>query len=236
MTDAERIAVLQEFVTPRRLERMRGVLSMRTRAVAVVIEDIYQPHNASAVLRSCESFGVQDVHIVENRNRYRINPEVELGTAQWLTLHRYNEPITADDPQRNTRACIDRLRTAGYRIVATTPHHNDCTLDRFDLTRGRAAFLFGTEKEGLSATALAAADEFVRIPMVGFVESLNISVCAAVTLWELTTRLRRECTDWPLRSDESQAVLLSWLRSSVKHAALIETRSQAPQARSAEPE
>lgn len=207
------IQILEEFVTERRKSRMARVLDNRTRYVTVMLEDIYQPHNASAVLRSCDAFGVQDVHIVENRNEYQVNPGVELGTSQWLDLVRYGD---------GTDACIGTLRARGYRIVATTPHRNDVTIDTFDLEQGPCVLMFGTEKDGLSDTALSRADEFLRIPMVGFVESLNISVSAARALYTITSRLRGSGTgtelSWRLTPEERSEIYLRWLRQSVRNA------------------
>lgn len=220
----EEITVLRKFVSERRWERMQMVLAERTRYVTVVVEDIYQPHNASAVLRSCDAFGIQDIHIIENRNRYRINPGVELGTSQWLTVHRYLRSHP-DHPAHATEDCIGALRSAGYRIVATTPHRDDVSPENLPLTPGPVALLFGTEKEGLTATALEAADEFLRIPMVGFVESLNISVSAAVTLHTLRERLHgndgigEDVTPaWRIPEQEREEILHEWLRRSVRHA------------------
>ena len=207
---------LARFVTDERRARMHEVLAKRTRYLTVVVEDIYQPHNASAVLRTCDGFGVQDVHIIENRNEYRLNPGVELGTAQWLTLHRYRG--VGD----NTPTAIDSLRAAGYRIVATTPHTDQVALEELDLARGPVALLFGNELDGLSETALEAADEHLVIPMYGFVESFNISVSAAIVLHHLTRRMRAEAPDWQLSEKERQALLLRWLRRNVKNHAAIE--------------
>ena len=216
MSDQKLIRYLSGFATPERIGKMRRVLEERTRYLAVVIEDIYQPHNASAVLRTCDCFGIQDVHIVENRNAYRVNPGVELGTAQWLTLHRYNS-----EPE-NTPAAIDRLRSAGYRIVATTPHTEQRSLDDFDLDAGPVALLFGNEPDGLSETALSLADEHLVIPMVGFVESFNISVSAAIILHTLSSRLRSSGIAYHLSPAESDEILLQWLRNSVGRAEALE--------------
>ncbi len=210
-------AYLASFVTDERRGRMESVLAERTRYLTVLLEDIYQPHNASAVLRSCDCFGIQDIHIVENRNEYRINPGVELGTAQWLTLHRYRAPKTD-----NTTAAIDALKAAGYRIVATTPHTNQANLETFDLDRGPIALLFGNELDGLSETALTCADEHLIIPMYGFVESFNISVSAAIVIHHLSHQMRSSGMDYTLSESERQEVRLAWLRSSVGRADAIE--------------
>lgn len=220
--DDQRIELLKQHVTDRRLDRLMAALPWRTRYLTVVVEDVYQPHNASAVLRSCDAFGIQDVHIVENRNRYRVNPGVELGSSQWLTLHRYGHP---EDTVANTRQALNALKNRGYRIVAATPHRDGVTPDSFDLGAGPAAIWFGSEMEGLSPVVLQEADEYLVIPMHGFVESLNISVSAAITLYRLATRLRGSGVDWRLPEAESRQVMLQWLRASVRYWKLLEERT-----------
>ncbi|MCG8478882.1 MAG: RNA methyltransferase [Spirochaetales bacterium] len=230
--------ILRRHVTDRRWRRMHDVLDMRSRYLAVAVEDVFQPHNGSAVLRSCDAFGVQDVHIIENRNRYRTNPGVELGTAQWLSLYRYSSPhlkevaetarvlteTTAEPALPGTDEALRTLRRLGYRIVATTPHRDDVTLEEFSLEAGPAVLLLGTEKEGLSEAALHRADEYLRIPMRGFVESLNISVSAAICLQTLSARLRATDLPWRLSAYERLLILNRWLRHSVRNADLIVDR------------
>ena len=212
MTDFERslISHLSSFVTEKRLATMRRVLSQRTRYLTAAVEDIYQPHNASAVLRTCDAVGIQDVHIIENRNTYRVNPGVELGTAQWLSLHRYRGKGDM------TVQALNHLRASGYRIVVTTPHAGDTDLEAFDLDAGKAALVFGNELDGISGTAQANADEFLRIPMCGFVESFNISVSAAIILYSLTQRLRRGTIRWELDQSERETLMLRWLRGTLE--------------------
>jgi tRNA (guanosine-2'-O-)-methyltransferase len=207
---------LEQFVTDRRLRLFDKVLVNRTRYITVVLEDIFQPHNASAVLRSCECFGIQDVHIIENRNKYQVNPDVTLGANKWLTLFRYNR-----QPE-NTKIALETLKKKGYRIVATTLHHLDCPLDAFELEKGKAALVFGTELEGLSHVALDHADEFVRIPTAGFTESLNISVSVAIMLHYLTTQLHNSRINWHLGDQEKQTLKLQWLKKSIRKAEEIE--------------
>jgi tRNA (guanosine-2'-O-)-methyltransferase len=231
-SDAElrrEIEILTRHVTDRRLRRMEEILAQRSRWIATVVEDIYQPHNGSAVLRSCDAFGVQDVHIIENRNRYHVNPGVELGTAQWLSLYRYTAGVPAGattDPEEQTRTAVATLHRLGYRVAAMTPHRDDTLLPDLDLTRGPVALLFGSEKEGLSPTALELADEYVRIPMRGFVESLNISVSAAVSMESLSRRLRSSSIAWALSERDRLTILARWLRRSVRHAGLILERER----------
>ncbi|MDX1315453.1 MAG: RNA methyltransferase, partial [Eudoraea sp.] len=159
---------LSGFVTPNRLSLFDKVLAQRTRHLTVLLEDIYQSQNASAVLRTCDCTGIQDVHIVEQRNAYEINKDVALGSNQWLDLHYYNQE------EDNVGRAVNTLKDRGYRIVATTPHREGVTPETFPLEKGRAVLLFGTELEGLSDRALELADEYLQIPMVGFTESFNI--------------------------------------------------------------
>lgn len=201
---------LSRRVTPRRLRRMRTVLAERTRWITVVLEEIYQPHNASAVLRSCECFGVQEVHVVEERNEFRVSRDVALGAARWLDLVRWQAGEGAAIGR-----CCDALAARGYRLVAATPAADARSVDDFDPCRGPVAVLFGTELEGLTDEALRRCPERLHVPMVGFTESLNISVSAALVLRELTRRVRRGAADWRLREKEREELLLRWLRASI---------------------
>ena len=157
------------MVTDDRWNRFQEVLDERTQYLTVVLENIYQPLNASAVLRSADCFGIQDVHVIENYNEFTPDREVAMGSSRWLNIKRYNEE------ENNTLQCIQKLKKEGYRIVATTPHKNDCNLQQFDLTKGKTALLFGTEMEGLTDIALQEADEYLKIPMYGFTENFNLS-------------------------------------------------------------
>ena len=208
-----RIAYYSGLITEQRLQRMTEVLANRTRYITVVLENIYQPHNASAVLRSCDAFGIQDVHIIENGNRFSSNPAVDMGTSQWLTMYRYR----GSRKDSNTPAAVTALRKQGYRIVATSPHAEDVEIGELDLSSGRIALLFGTELEGLSPYALEHADEYVRLPMYGFVESFNISVCCALSLYQLTGTLRSSAIDWHLTEHERLQLLHHWLRMNIRH-------------------
>ena len=210
------IEYFKTFMTGHRMEKMEKVLAMRTKYLTVVLENIYQPHNASAVLRSCDGFGIQNVHIIENSNVYRENPGVSLGTSQWLTLNKYR------NNSQNSLNAINALKKDGYRIVATTPHRNDKNLEDFDLTKGKIALFFGTEMHGLSDIVLENADEYMKIPMYGFVESFNISVSCALSLHNLSHRLRQSDIKWELTNEEKEEVLLEWMRNTVKNAASLE--------------
>lgn len=202
------------FITEDRRARFSEVLKHRTRHMTIILEDIFQPHNASAVLRSCDCFGVQDIHIIENRNKYEVNPDVALGSAKWLTLFKYNKTLS------NTASCLQSLRGKGYRIVATTPHKDDFTPATLPIDKP-FALLFGTELQGLSEEALNMADEFIRIPMFGFTESLNISVSAAILLHSLTLRLRNSEVPWALNPQEQTDILIRWAAATVSRSNVI---------------
>ncbi len=198
------IAHLSEFVTESRLDLFKRTLGERTRYFTVLLEDIYQAQNASAVLRTCDCLGIQDVHIVEESNEYEINPDVAVGSNLWLNLHHYNSGIKLSKEMFNRRPdtaggvhivkAIKKLKEQGYRVVATSPHKEGITPDTFNLEKGKAAFMFGTELEGLTDSALELADEFIQIPMVGFTESYNISVSAAVIMYTLRKLLEKLAT------------------------------------------
>ncbi|MCB0397304.1 MAG: RNA methyltransferase [Flavobacteriales bacterium] len=204
-------AELSACITPERNVRMNEVLENRTRYLTVAVEDVYQPHNASAVLRSCDCFGVMDVHIIENRNKYQINPDVALGASQWLTMHRYNE-----QPD-NTVECIRALKENNYRIIATTPHERQTLLTNFDVSKGKFALFFGTEMKGVSAQVLEHADEHLRIPMYGFTESYNISVSAALCMFQVVEQLRKTKIDWSLSEKERLEIKVQWLKKQLHY-------------------
>lgn len=219
MTDTDLYEGLCRFITPERRAAFERVAPHRTRHVTVVLEDIYQSHNASAVLRSCDLLGVNDVHVIENTHAFSPNPEIALGSSKWLDLHRYRG-------QDGTRQCLDTLRARGYRIAVTSPHGDCRTPDDVDLATP-LAICFGTELTGASSALLDAADVRLRIPMVGFTESFNISVSVAITLYTITQRLRASNIAWALTADEQLALRLAWARRSVRDAEGVERRLRA---------
>lgn len=202
---------LTSFISVERKKKFDEIIGKRTRHITVVLEDIYQPHNASAVLRSCDCFGVQDVHIIENKNQYTVNDEIALGSSKWLSLYKYS----------TVTSCINQLKTKGYKIIATTPHKNDTTIHELDINQ-KTALLFGTELKGISEDVLEQADGFVKIPMFGFTESFNISVSVALCLHTLVHKLHKENIFKQLSEFEKGEVMLNWLRNSISKPELIE--------------
>ena len=178
--DLQLLEHLKTYLTERRKELFQNVLEKRTRHFTVVTEDVYQLHNTSAVMRSCDVFGIQDLHVVEEKLGKKIDKEIAMGAQKWVSLYRYD----------SINDCMKVLREKEYQIIATTPHNNSTLLHDFDVTK-KSAFFFGTENDGLSDTVLNAADGFLKIPMYGFTESLNISVSAAIILQRVVTKLKQ---------------------------------------------
>ena len=212
---ADLITYLTGFVTEERKKRFDDIIKNRTRHVSIALEDIYQPHNASAVLRSCDCFGIQDVHIIENANKYTINPDVALGSYKWLNLNKYNKA------PNNTIACVEALKAKGYAIAVTSPHKDSYSIENVPLDKKLALF-FGTELQGMSPELEKNAELFVKIPMMGFTESFNISVAAAISMYTLSSRLRKENINWQLSEPEKEEIILQWLRNTIPKAELLE--------------
>ena len=205
---------LKEFVSEARNQRIEEVLNQRTRHIAVVLENLFQSHNVSAVLRSADCFGVQDVHIVEKDFDTPVHSQIALGSDKWLTINRYNTS------EKSLEHCILNLKSKGYKIVATLPHEKDGMLGDFDYTQ-KTALLFGTELHGLSPEAVDLADAYLKIPLYGFTESFNISVSAAIVMYQLTEKLRQSSVEWQLSEEEKIDLHLEWLKKSIKTPDLI---------------
>ncbi|MFW6070683.1 MAG: TrmH family RNA methyltransferase [bacterium] len=210
------IDYLAQFVTGHRQRRIEEVLRWRTRHLTVMLEDVYQPHNASAVLRTCEIFGVQDVHIVERENKFRPNRDIALGAPQWLTLHRYRDGKERSGTVQGFRA----LRAGGYHVAAMTLQEDSMPLASLSLEQP-LALCFGTEEEGLSAEAHDLADSLVHLPMYGFTQSFNISVTVALALQTLVQQLHRSDVDWSLSQGERMELKLEWLTQTVPRGDIV---------------
>jgi tRNA (guanosine-2'-O-)-methyltransferase len=202
----ERIDYLSSFMLEERFATLSRALSMRTDYITVLTENMFHEHNASAIVRHCEAFGVQNIHTVENLCPFSPTQNIVLGTDKWIEIHRHT----------STAEALASLRKEGYRIVATTPHHKSCTPESFDVTKGKFALVFGTEKTGVTDEVLAEADEFLQIPMCGMVDSLNVSASAAILIYMLSERMRRECEGWQLDEGRHTRTLYDWCRYAVR--------------------
>ncbi|WMI67688.1 RNA methyltransferase [Mangrovimonas sp. YM274] len=205
MMDLKLLEYLEGYLTDSRKQRFAEVLAQRTKHFTVATEDVFQLHNTSAVIRSCDVFGIQEVHIVEERNSRQIDREIAMGAQKWVDVNRYH----------TVKSCLKDLKSKGYQIVATTPHTNDCDLHEFDFTK-KSCFFFGRETEGLSEDVLKEADCYLKIPMVGFTESLNISVSAAIILQHVTSKMRLSDLDWRLTEEEILEKRMDWIKKSIK--------------------
>ena len=203
--DAALLKYLQTYLTERRKNLFEKVLSERTRHFTVATEDVYQLHNTSAVMRTCDVFGIQDLHVVEERLGKRVDKEIAMGAQKWVSLNRYSS-ITD---------CIKKLKKSGYQIIATTPHDNSTMLQEFDVSK-KSAFFFGKESDGLSDTVMGAADGFLKIPMYGFTESLNISVSAAIILQSVVSKMKQSPVNWQLSDSEKLEIEMEWMKKTIK--------------------
>ena len=214
------ISYLEQFVTEQRKEKIIKNLSLRTRHVAIGLEDIYKSQNSSAILRTCDALGVQDIHSIEGRNQLSVNNGITMGASKWLTIHRYS-------PNDNTKGsttnyAIKQFKKSGYKVVATSPHAQQVLSDL--PIKDKTLFLFGTEDQGLTEEALSLADTTIKIPMYGFVESYNVSVTAGLCLYDFSSRLRSSKEKWSLSEKETIDIKLDWLRNSIERYDIIEKR------------
>lgn len=236
MDNRQLIETLKQYVTDERFALLQKKLSQRTRYITIVLENVHHEQNISAVIRTCECLGIQDLYIIENSNKQKDHPTIDRGAEKWLTIHRYA------DEDDNTRECIDELKSKGYRIVVTTPHDDASevpptpgfgasysmpersdSLYNFDPFKGKMAIVIGSERKGISQYAVDSADDYITIPMVGFTESLNLSVCTAI----IAAHLRHTLENHDLLSiseNEKEEIMISWLLGSIRNADLIMQR------------
>ncbi len=209
-------AYLGNYVSDHKKLLIDQILAFRTRFITIVLEDIYHPQNASAAIRTCDCFGVQDVHIIENKNKYEINPKVVLGASKWVDTIHHNQ-----DPDHNTTSTLQTLKNNGYKIVGTTPSKNCISISDLKIQQ-KTAVVFGTELHGLSNDAMALCDETVCIPMYGFTESFNLSVSVAIVLNILISNLHATNIDWSLSAIEKNDLKLNWFRKIVDRSEILE--------------
>lgn len=219
MQESDRLVLehLSQFASEHKKLFIERVLAARTRYVTVVLEDIFQSQNASAVVRTCECMGIQDVHIVENTTKYHTNVRVLKGSDKWINLNQYR-----DKGDNNSEKCFAQLRADGYRILVADPGEEGVSIHDVDVAAGRVALVFGNELRGISDYAIQHSDGRVRIPMYGFTESLNISVSVGISLNTLVTKLYAQDIDFRLTPGEREALRLSWYRKIVRGSDLIE--------------
>ncbi|MFN5418382.1 MAG: TrmH family RNA methyltransferase [Flavobacteriia bacterium] len=199
--------VLEEFykiITPNKQEMFDRIAAQRTKHITVVLENVFQEHNASAVLRSCDCFGIQELHVIEKDNQYKVQRDIALGAGRWVDMYNF------DKGSEVTKDCLTKLKSKGYKIVATSPH-TEKTINDIDLSQPMA-FVFGTERRGISDEVVELSDELVKIPMYGFTESFNISVSVALVLNTIRTRLEESDLNWKLSQEDLIDLKIKWCK------------------------
>ncbi len=202
----ERLEYMSQFLTEERKEVLQRTVASRTHYMRILTENMFHPQNASAIMRHCEAFGIQQIHTVEDRCKFDPSVNIVRGTQKWVDVEHHE----------TTREALAALKSEGYRIVATTPHRCSATPETFDVTKGKFALVFGTEHAGISDEVIEAADDFLMIPMCGMVESLNVSASAAILIYMLSERIRQSVNGWQLSNDEQLKLLTRWTMSSVR--------------------
>ena len=202
----ERLDYLTKFITDERREVLERTANSRTHYMRILTENMFHLQNASAIMRHCEAFGIQQIHTVEDRCKFDPSVNIVRGTQKWVDVEHHD----------TTAEALAALKAEGYRIVATTPHRCSATPETFDVTKGKFALVFGTEHAGISDEVIAAADDFLMIPMCGMVESLNVSASAAILIYMLSERIRQTVDGWQLSDEQKLKLLTRWTMSSVR--------------------
>ncbi|MFP4362584.1 MAG: TrmH family RNA methyltransferase [Spirochaetia bacterium] len=214
MDKQKRYTALSMHVSNTRLEKINRVAEARTDKLVVVLEDIYYTQNMSAVIRTCECLGIQNVYVIGSIPYARVNKHVALGASQWVTLHRrHKEPKSG---------VLTELREAGYRLCTTSLSADAVSIYDYNPIEQKTAVILGNELNGVSETALKHADVNLSIPMYGFSDSFNISVSAAIICSTFTDRLRAQGAEGLLSPDQQMELKLQWMKSSIKRADEIE--------------
>lgn len=213
MTTSQEYALLSQRLTPQRKEKLERVVGERTKHIVLGIENVNNPQNAAALLRTADAFGIQGVEIFESEVNYQVHPKITRGTHHWLTVTTSN----VQPARGGVRPALEGLRKQGYRIVATSVVPGSLPLSQLDLSFPFVLF-FGNEHNGLSPELLQEADEHVHLPMQGFTESLNVSVCCGIALHYLVSKLKATDLPWQLSADQQMDLLAQWAKKSVPKA------------------
>lgn len=205
--------VISEYITPERQAIYDRILQYRTRHFTIAVEDIFQEHNAGALTRTAECYGVQDLHVMKNHNEFKIAKGMAKGASQWIDAYKF-------DGENSVVKCMDFLRNKGYQIVATTPDSSKQHLKDFDISN-KSAFFFGTEKNGLDNRVFEQADQHLHVPIYGVTESFNVSITASVILHELTSKLHQANFDWQLTPEEQVTKRLEWAYGTLNRSEIL---------------
>lgn len=221
MTLKEKIEALSRDITPERYAKMLHALNNRTYKIAIALEDIYQPHNAAAVMRSCDAFGIQNAFVIENRYPLKISHNVDMGASKWMNIKRFKSKTCTtasaagkrqpnEFDAENTRHAIEEIKQMGYVVAAATLREDSVDISEVPVDRP-LAILIGTELTGLSQTAHECADLAFKMDMLGFAQSLNLSVFSALCISELSRKMRAMDDSWKMSESQRDELLFHWL-------------------------
>ncbi len=188
-------------LTAERKRRMELTASLRTNRLRLVLQDVHHPHNVSACLRSAEAFGIQNVHVINRGEPFKAS-SVAKGVDRWLHINKHTD----------IESCVHELRKQSFKIASAMPNPTNCT-SLYELPLDQPlALVFGNEHEGMSEDFKPHVDYFFTIPMYGMVESMNISVCAAITMHDLRQRGMKMWADkFVLDEVEKRKLLSKWM-------------------------
>jgi tRNA (guanosine-2'-O-)-methyltransferase len=211
-----------ELLRPERIERLRGVVSRRTSQVTMLLEAVDKGHNQSAILRTCEAFGHVDVHIVRNAEGQPFSPSkgITQGSDKWLRLHQHDSISDA----------IGELKSQGFQVFASRLDERARPLPELDLT-GKVALVMGNERDGISDEVAELCDATYMIPMLGFVQSFNVSVAAALSMYEVyRQRLDKYGANGDLTEEEQEGLFEHFVERSLENRVLrqLQKESETP--------
>ncbi len=206
LTQRQRIELLEQHLSETRRLQLKRVLALRTRRLTVVLENIYHPENANAVLRTAECVGLQEVHLIQEKFAYKYNRNIARGAGKWLEIHESDKGLEL----------LLGLQKRGFALVVTSAAPGSLSPEELPLDRP-IALIFGNESVGVTPAAEALADYRVHIPMQGFTESFNIAVSSGILLYGLAHRIRSGTSQsWMLSPDEQEALYEEWLKKAIK--------------------
>lgn len=204
LSQAEMLLLINKWyqqISTHKRDLVKHALNQRTKYVTVALEDVFQPFNASAIVRTTEIFGLQDLHVITPKNEFRPSIGISRGAIKWLTIKQYND----------TPSCIETLKQNGYLIAATCLNEQSIALDQLPINQ-RIALLFGNELVGLSSDTIKQADMTVHIPMFGFTKSFNVSVSVAICLQHIVNKIRSSTIAWRLNQEERVFIEYMWCK------------------------
>ena len=230
---------LYGYITENKKVKIEEISKNRTNHITIVLEDIKESKDASAVIRSCDCFGIQKLHIIENENKYKINPAVAMGSFKWVDLFSYKNNISSKiskntlkseinllnvydkiDKSENTKICYSNLKSQGYKIIAMSSK-GDKTIEELDY-QDKMAFVFGSEESGLSEYASLNSDIQAKVPAYGHTQSYNLSVSAAITIYNSIQKLHNSNVNFPLNETELIELKINWVKKILKRGDLLE--------------